>query len=209
MNTEELISIIEDAIDTLSKRIVADHGKYVMANSLYVQVEDCKGIDDSNIVVRCATSSCKAVCFDTREEARRSGNYYMKNCAGQPILLVPTRAEVFFSEEISKAIEMLDFIKEITKSSIVGYPDVSNFEKTHYSPDDDCKTEKCIIIDCDKGRFRIIPIYFNLDGEEQIELQRQWYDNWVYVSTHAHVIDDVTEKLAYDIICQSTKGQLS
>lgn len=204
MEIEKLKQITKNAIAILSEKIVADHGKYVMANSTYIQVADGKGLNGTNIAVRCATSTGRAVCFDTREEAYRSGDYYLKNGAGQPILLVPTRAEIAFADEISKATEMLDFID---RQSTAGNPNIKSFEKTEYLPEEGSATEPCFIIETDNGRFRIIPIYCNLDGEQQVELQKQWYDSWIFVSTHAHVIDDITEQLAYEIICKSVDNQ--
>lgn len=109
---EELIKVTEDSISTMTQRLGDDRGKYVMANDTYVQTEECKGLAGTNLIVRCPNASCKAVCFSSEEEAYRSGDYFLKDGAGRPILLKPLSAEEFFSEEIANAKEMVALIKE-------------------------------------------------------------------------------------------------
>lgn len=111
MDTEEFIAGLERSIAKLEKRKKEDFGRYVMVNDDYVQVEEGKGLNGTNVFVRSAPSSCRVVSFGDINEAIRSADYYLKNGAGKPILLHPEEAEKFFSAEIKKAKELVKFVQ--------------------------------------------------------------------------------------------------
>lgn len=201
---KELIASIKISIAKMSERIATDVGKYVMVNDTYVQVEEGKGLNGSSLLVRCPIASCKAICFASVDEAYLNGEYYFKDGAGQPIQLQAILAIEFLSEEITKATEMLDFISKI----LCTLPDldekVSEYKETEYIPKEGAEPEKCILISCDKGSFRIVPIYYDLYRVKQVVVQTRIDDRWVFVATHACLIESITtKKIAYDLICKS------
>lgn len=119
MDKEELKINLENSIShsiaLLEQRKIEDKGKYVMVNDDYIQVERDKGLNFTNVNVRCDVTSCKVACYANADEAYRSADYYLKNGAGVPILLHPMKAENFFAEEIKKAHELIEFIGRLTK----------------------------------------------------------------------------------------------
>lgn len=111
MDTEEFIAGLERSIAKLEERKKEDSGKYVMINEDYIQVEEGKGLNGTNVFVRGASSSCRVVSFGDINEAIRSADYYLKNGAGKPILLHPEEAEKFFSDEIKKAHDLKKYVE--------------------------------------------------------------------------------------------------
>lgn len=112
---KELIENIKIAIAILDKRMTEEEGKYVMVNDKYIQVDEGKGLNGTNVNIRCAVSSSKVVCFNDETEAFRSADYYLKNGAGEPILLKPMKADSFFSEEVKNAQELIAFIENSSR----------------------------------------------------------------------------------------------
>ena len=113
ITVQELIEAVEQAIATMSVRIVADKDRYVMVNETYVQVADGEGLKGTNITVRSATASAQAVAFDSYHEAYNSGDYYLLDGAGRPILVKPTKADKFFAEEIAAAVQFVSDTKAL------------------------------------------------------------------------------------------------
>lgn len=112
MKAEELVDGIKGFISIMAKRSADDKGKYVMANDEYIQVEEGKGLNETNVDVRCSACVCRIVCFDTETQARRSADYHLINGAGERILLYPMKAEDFFAMEIDRAEDLLQTLTE-------------------------------------------------------------------------------------------------
>ncbi len=114
MDKELILAKLNQTVEILKERLIADEGKYVMANDNYIQTEEREGINFTNLLVRCPSCACKVVCYDTEEEARRSADYYLKDGAGRPILLQPMKAQELFSKEIDSAVEIIETITRPT-----------------------------------------------------------------------------------------------
>ena len=114
MESKYIIAKLEQVVAVLKKRLIADENKYVMANGNYIQTKEREGINFTNLLVRCPTCACRAVCFDTEEEARRSADYYLKDGANRPILLQTMKAQELFSKEIDSAVRMIEAITCLT-----------------------------------------------------------------------------------------------
>lgn len=114
MEPKYIIAKLEQVVAVLKKRLIADEGKYVMANGNYIQTKEREGINFTNLLVRCPSCACRVVCFKTEDEARRSADYYLKDGANRPIQLQPMKAQELFSIEIDSAVRMIDAISRST-----------------------------------------------------------------------------------------------
>lgn len=103
MKAEEIVAGIKGFISIMEKRCIDGRGKYVMANDDYIQVDEGKGLNGTNVTVRCSACACGVVCIDNEIQARRSADYHLIDGAGHPILLRPMKAEKFFADEITRA----------------------------------------------------------------------------------------------------------
>lgn len=112
MKAEELVEGIKGFISTMEKRSNDDKGKYVMVNDDYMQVEEGKGLNETNVNVRCSACACGIACFDTEAQARRSADYHLIDGAGRKILLRPMKAEDFFAMEIDRAEDLVQTLTE-------------------------------------------------------------------------------------------------
>lgn len=117
MDTTELVSNMKEVIASLQILLINDSEKIVMANDNYVQVEEGKGLNGFNILVRCPQSACKARCFDSVEDAIRQGDYYLKDGAGRPILLRPMLASELYENEIRGAREVIELVTRMNEQN--------------------------------------------------------------------------------------------
>lgn len=113
MDTIEFVSKLNEAISSLQMHLINESEKIVMANDIYVQVEEGKGLNGFNILVRCPQSAVKARLFDSVEEAIRNGEYYLKDGADRPILLHPMLASELYEDEIRIARETISLISRM------------------------------------------------------------------------------------------------
>lgn len=112
MKAEEIVEGIKGFIAIMEKRSKDDKGKYVMANDDYIQVDEGKGLNGTNVNVRCSACACRIACFDNENQAVRSADYHLINEAGHRILLRPMKAEDFFANEIERAEDLVQALTE-------------------------------------------------------------------------------------------------